>query len=217
MKNLESWWMALYYKFQRTYFWWLSSLQLSSRILKCADLAFLSSPWSQKSCLMLCLSHWHHTLCNAKGRGNTCPKVSFNAFPFDSCPLATYNTPPTWNSCVDITSRTDSKNIHVKFMAFQYLAPFQSLTQATPWPAHILTCSLSLGYTLLLLTSMPLFKLFLLNRKHSSLFSWSKNHQSPKQELRAHPLCSQSPLDSHYHEQIENIQPQNRPLWHLQT
>lgn len=89
----------------------------------CFSLFFL---WSQKSSLMLYQFHLQHTaLCNANRRDDTHPEVSHNVFTFEICPLAIDNplTHPR-KFCLSITSRTDSQNLHMKFIAFQYLTLF---------------------------------------------------------------------------------------------
>lgn len=111
-----------------------------------------------------------------KGRSDTCPKSSLNAFPFEIRPLAMYNLLITLLEiflCLYSTPRTDSKNFHMKFIVWHFSIfgtfplPFSPSvsTQETPRPTHILPCSLTPDCALLFLTFMPLHKPFLLNEK----------------------------------------------------
>lgn len=132
----------------------------------CFSLFFL---WRQKSSLMLYPCHLQHpALCNANRGDDTHPEVSRNVFTFEICPLAIYDplTHPRKSSMSlhHLQNRLTklAHEIHSFSIFDTFPLPLSSSVspQETPWPAHILPFPVSLDCVVLLLTFMPLYKLF---------------------------------------------------------
>lgn len=144
----------------------------------------LSFLWCRKSNLMLYPCYLQHTaLCNANRGDDTHPEVSRNVFTFEICPLAIYyllaHPRKSSMSLHHLQNRLTklAREIHSFSIFDTFSFPLSSSVspQETPWPAHILPCPLSLDCAVLLLTFMPLYKLFCSKWKtHFSVLMISK-------------------------------------------